>query len=152
VGDMVLLDTKHLSLHTSHARKIIPKRIGPYRVKERIGKVAYRLELPGTLKVHDVFHVSLLTAYRGTAPPQPVPIVVAGEDQYEVHKLVHHRERTRGARATKEYLVIWSGYGPDHNTWEPEEHLPRGLVKQYWSSLAQRQHRSSSRGPREGTP
>ena len=41
--------------------KLSPRYIGPYRIVERIGEVAYRLELSSDLdRIHDVFHVSML--------------------------------------------------------------------------------------------
>ena len=44
--------------------KLSPRYIGPFEVLERVGIVAYRLELPRSLSsVHDVFHVSMLRKY-----------------------------------------------------------------------------------------
>ncbi|KAM2405085.1 hypothetical protein ACFXTH_032348 [Malus domestica] len=44
--------------------KLSPRYIGPYEITERIGEVAYRLELPPELsKVHNAFHVSMLRHY-----------------------------------------------------------------------------------------
>ncbi|XP_020104814.1 uncharacterized protein LOC109721559 [Ananas comosus] len=44
--------------------KLSPRYIGPYKVLERIGAVAYRLALPPKLAdVHNVFHVSNLRKY-----------------------------------------------------------------------------------------
>ena len=41
--------------------KLSPHFVGPFKILERIGVVAYRLALPPSLdKVHDVFHISML--------------------------------------------------------------------------------------------
>jgi hypothetical protein len=39
--------------------KISPRYIGPFKILERKGELAYQLELPDSLSdVHDIFHVS----------------------------------------------------------------------------------------------
>ena len=41
--------------------KLSPRYIGPFMIVARVGKLAYRLELPESMKgVHNVFHVSML--------------------------------------------------------------------------------------------
>jgi hypothetical protein len=41
--------------------KLAPRYIGPFKILEQRGEVAYQLELPSQLlDVHDVFHVSQL--------------------------------------------------------------------------------------------
>ena len=47
-----------------HFSNLSPRFIGPFEILERIGEVAYQLALlPQLLRVHNVFHVSMLSKY-----------------------------------------------------------------------------------------
>ena len=89
--------------------------------------MAYRLDLPASLQVHPVFHVSLLRPYlkpsvfpdRQLAPPPPPPVTVGNDTEYEVESILDRRLH----RHRFEYLVKWKGY-PDHDaSWEPLSNL-----------------------------
>ena len=60
-GDYVYLNVLPIrGLHRFKVKgKLSPRFIGPFKISERVGEVAYRLELPNQLSdVHDVFHIS----------------------------------------------------------------------------------------------
>src|SRR3954471_6910156 len=66
VNDHVLLSSTHINLASQAKRpskKLQHRFIGPYRIIQKISPVAYKLELPNSLKIHPVFHVSLLRPY-----------------------------------------------------------------------------------------
>lgn len=56
---------RQLTLRPLANQKLSHRFFGPFQILERIGPVAYRLDLPPTSKVHSVFHVSLLKARVG---------------------------------------------------------------------------------------
>jgi hypothetical protein len=65
VGDHVYLKVKaqRSSLKIGNCAKLAPRFCGPFNILARIGPVAYQLALPANLKIHNVFHVSLLNIY-----------------------------------------------------------------------------------------
>ena len=79
-------------------RKLRARFVGPFRVMERVGKTAYRLDLRGRFKdVHNVFHVSQLCKHipGGSSANPPDPIQVEGEEYFEVEGLLQHISRGR---------------------------------------------------------
>ena len=136
VGDRVLLSTRHAKLSTVSSKKLLPKWIGSFMVTTKVGEAAYRLELPASLKWHNVFHVSLLRPYvdGGRVDPPPLPEIIEGETEYVVEQILSHRDVGRGKRTKRQYLVKWEGYGDEHNSWEPLGHLTNcgGAIQGYW--------------------
>ncbi|XP_068328194.1 uncharacterized protein [Pyrus communis] len=66
VGDWVFLKLSpwRCVVRSRKKGKLSPRYIGSYMITERVGEVAYRLELPPELaKIHNVFHVSMLRHY-----------------------------------------------------------------------------------------
>ena len=65
-GDEVLLRVRPTKgvLRFNTKEKLSPRFIGPFVIKERVGKLGYQLELPESMRgVHDVLHVSMLRKY-----------------------------------------------------------------------------------------
>ncbi len=103
VGQRVLFSTKNLRIKKSELSvKLLPRFIGPFKILKRIGDQAYQLELPPTMKIHDVFHISLLRPYHedGAYQPPPVTILLDGEEEFEVDSVLDARTDS-GSRSKK---------------------------------------------------
>jgi hypothetical protein len=139
VDDKVLLNSRHINIQFSGSRKLLPRFIGPFKIIKKVGPVAYKLELPKNMKCHNVFHVSLLKQWNPSDryQPPPPPLVIDGEYEYEVDKILNHRGSEVGKRR---FLIAWKHDGAEHNTWEPERNLTHcdELLQEYWFSRAVR--------------
>jgi hypothetical protein len=137
VGDLVRLSAANLSLPSTMSKKLTAKYLGPFAVEQVISSVAYKLRLPKTLKVHPVFHVSLLQPWHAdpsmehpTALSRPPP-VNAEEDRFYVDRLLDKRQIRRGRGFTVEYLVRWRGYGPEDDMWINVKQIDDDVVAEY---------------------
>ncbi|EUC60435.1 Transposon Tf2-1 polyprotein, putative [Rhizoctonia solani AG-3 Rhs1AP] len=120
VGDKVWLNAKHIATDRP-TKKLDWKRLGPYKITKQVSKVAYRLDLPKSMKIHNVFHASLLSKFIpnsiiGRDFEEPPPIITEeGEEEFEVEEIVD----SRYFRNQLQYFVKWKGYPPSENKWEP---------------------------------
>jgi hypothetical protein len=129
IGDRVWLLRKHIQTKRP-SKKLDYQRFGPFKIIKQINPVSYRLELPSTMQIHPVFHVSLLEPYHestisGRTLPPPPPIEVDNEMEYEVEEILDSRIKNRRL----EYLIHWQGYGIDERTWEPSSNVTNALEK-----------------------
>jgi Chromo (CHRromatin Organisation MOdifier) domain len=131
----VLLNSRHINIKHSGSRKLLPRFIGPFPITKKIGEVAYQLKLPKNIRCHNVFHVSLLNKHRPSDrnQPPPPPLIIDGEYEYEVERILDHKGTVSGKR---KFLVAWVGYGPEHNTWEPESNMTTcgDALQEYWNT------------------
>ncbi|CAJ0967858.1 unnamed protein product [Ranitomeya imitator] len=81
VGDLVWLSSRFVPMKVS-SPKFKPRFIGPYRILEILNPVSFRLDLPASFAIHNVFHRSLLRKYEVPVVPSlepPAPVLVEGE-------------------------------------------------------------------------
>ena len=109
------MSTKNLRLHGT--RKFRDRFVGPFVVVERIGNVAYCLDLSRSAAlsgVHDVFHVSLLHSWLSNGVHADVPsIEIDGKAEYKVSEIKGHRER----QGKMQYLTLFVGFDSSEEMW-----------------------------------
>jgi hypothetical protein len=119
IGDKVWLEGSNLRTEQLTV-KLAPKCHGPFPIKKVLSPITYQLTLPLTWKIHDVFHVDLLTPYIKTEFHGPnymraPPDLINNEDKYEVEQVLSSRRHGRGRKV--QYLVKWKGYPDSDNKW-----------------------------------
>ena len=138
VGDMVYLNSKNIKTKRP-TKKFDWKNFGPFKITECIGSHAYRLKLPKEWRIHNVFHVNLLSL----APPEKFPqrkatnqgdIELEDEKEFEIERVLDIRKVGKSKENPKyEYLVRWVGYDENDDLWQTPEslHAAKDLVIQF---------------------
>jgi hypothetical protein len=97
-GDEVWLNIKNFRLPEGLNHKFLGPYVGPFKVLEKKFPDTYKLELPENLKVHLVFHVSLLkpVACDASRPDRehnsrPSPNLVHNELEFEMEVVLKSR-------------------------------------------------------------
>ena len=123
IGDRAYLrGVKHFGVKGMLA----PRFVGPYRVLERMGEVAYKLELhEGLSGVHDVFHVSQLKKchaemadipLRDTVPLEAIHLDSDLTYEEKPVKILEFASRITHSKVIKFCKVQWSHHTKDEAT------------------------------------
>ncbi|KAJ9566977.1 hypothetical protein OSB04_002943 [Centaurea solstitialis] len=127
VGDYVMLKVSHWKgvIRFGEKVKLSPRYIGPYKIIQRIGAVAYKLEFPDELSgVHSTFHVSNLQKCL-VEPDTAIPLQKIQVDpnlnfMEEPIAVVDQRVRKLRSKEIGLVKVQWKFYAGQEYTWETE--------------------------------
>ncbi|RVW71683.1 Transposon Ty3-I Gag-Pol polyprotein [Vitis vinifera] len=127
IGDMVLLKLqayKQVSMH-SGGPKLQPRYYGPFKVIDRIGTVAYQLQLPPDAQIHNVFHVSLLKpAHASIQACSSLPISNTSTTLLP-QAILDRRLVKRHNVPAVQLLIHWVDKSPTDASWEFADDLKR---------------------------
>ena len=128
VGDHVFLKVmpKRGVVRFDKREKLSSRFIRPFEILERVGTVAYRLNLPPSMSgVHEVFHVSMLRRYT----PDLAHAVDWGEIEVDTDGtfeegpvcIMDSRDQVLRRKTVRLVRVLWRHRGVDESTWERED-------------------------------
>ena len=124
-GSQVWLEATNLHLPFQMS-KLNAKQYGLFKVLKAFSPVAYQLELPVIWRIHNTFHVSLLTPYLETLAHRPnffrpPPDLINGEEEQEVECILDHHFFGRNWKL--QYLIKWKGFPDSNNEWVSPNHM-----------------------------
>ena len=88
-------------------------------IKRNIKDLSYELDLPADMKIHPVFHASMLQPCDQSIQLQTKPTPVEPDEEYKVEGILGKKTIS----GTAHYLVKWKGYNTSESTWEPKQNL-----------------------------
>jgi len=111
VGDQVLLKLQPYTQSSVANRpfpKLAYKYYGPYTILQRIGQVAYKLQLPENSHIHPVFHISQLKPYTPDHSPvyDTTPVLTDLEAAQTVPRAVLERRMVKKGNAAVPQVKI----------------------------------------------
>jgi hypothetical protein len=156
--DMVFQEGDYVYLKVSSIRglrrfkvkgKLSPQFTGPFKILERVGEVAYRLELPVRLAdLHDVFHISQFKKGFGPHDKESLPLddLNVKEDLTIVEDPIRILETM--TRVTRNSVINMckvqsSNHAEDEATWEREDELKEEFLDLF-PNLSKSRGRDSS--------
>jgi Chromo (CHRromatin Organisation MOdifier) domain len=108
-------------------QKLQSKFYGPFEIVDKIGKVAYKLNLPSGSSIHMVFHVSQLKRKLGSMGTATVGMPLVGSEgrtRVEPLAILDRSLVKRNNQASEvEVLIKWSNLNDEDATWEDYNQL-----------------------------
>ena len=128
MGDHVFLKVmpKREVIRFDKRGKLSSTYIEPFEILERVGTIAYRLDLSSSLSgVHKVFHVSMLRKY--TQYPTHVvdwcDLIIDTDRTFEEGpvRIMDSRDQVLRRKTVRLVKVLWQHQGVEEATWERED-------------------------------
>jgi hypothetical protein len=139
VGEHVFLKVKakRSSIRLGSCSKLAARYCGPFEILEKIGPIAYMLALHAFIRVHNVFHVSLLKK----CVPDPnhiidwnvIQVEHEGDFQVELVCILDQKVKVPRKKAIGMVKVQWTCYGPEDATWEHEENMQEEYLQFFYN-------------------
>jgi hypothetical protein len=112
--------------------KLAPRYIGPFKVIENCGPVAYCLQLPPQLAaIHDIFHVSQLRKCLKIPTeiihPQAIEIELDLTYTEQPIRVLDSKERNTRRETIKMFKIQWGHHTEEEATWETESYLQQNF-------------------------
>lgn len=110
-----------LSVARRSSQKLGFRYFGPYKIIHKVGKMAYKLELPAGSLIHPVVHVSQLKkaiqSSESVSPANSLNLIYSDHLPCPV-KIATIRLSRRGHKITPQGFVQWSQSPSQWSTWE----------------------------------
>lgn len=131
MGDLVYLKLQpHIqsSVASRSNYKLSFRFYGPFKVLQRVGAVAYKLEFPPSSFIHLVVHVSQLKRHISSTAEVSKDLSSVATDPLHIVQLVYVLDRAwfiRGNSTAARAFIQWSGSTSSSPTWEDKINLRR---------------------------
>jgi len=124
VGDMILVKLqpyRKQSVALRKHQKLGMRYFGPFLVIEKIGTIAYKVQLPESAKIHHVFHIALLKPFHGKSSPPYLPFPLTSSELGPTlcpWKALDVRVIKRLEAIVSQLLIQWEATKAKDATWE----------------------------------
>ncbi|WVZ14691.1 hypothetical protein V8G54_012257 [Vigna mungo] len=125
VGDYVyvrLRPRRQASVVGPYISKLQKRFFGPVKITNKLGAVAYELELLPCARIHNVFHVSFLHPHKGPLPNSPLqlhPEIDKHQPILEPAAILDWKWDNSTSEPQIQVLILWLGLPLEEATWEP---------------------------------
>ncbi|KAK6118929.1 hypothetical protein DH2020_047325 [Rehmannia glutinosa] len=130
VGDFVFIKVSPMKgiMRCGKKGKPSPRYVGSYMIVKRIGKVAYKLELPQEMtSIHNVFHVSMLKKYVADTfhvlTPQTIEIDESLSYEEKPIAILDREVKKLRNKEISLVKVLWRNHKIEEATWEREDDI-----------------------------
>nr|KYP64474.1 Transposon Ty3-G Gag-Pol polyprotein [Cajanus cajan] len=116
IGDLVyvrLRPRRQASVTGPYLSKLQKRYFSPFKVLEKVGNVAYKLDLPPTARIHNVFHISLLQ------PLSLPPDIEDNQPILEPAAILNWKLSNDPDDPQQLVLIQWQGFPLEETSWEP---------------------------------